>query len=44
VTIRQTGDQPWWAYFSSPSSMAIGPTGILATDGNHFWVGVPTVG
>lgn len=38
VPVKQTGDQ-----LSDDCVMAIGPTGILATDdGSRFWIGVPS--
>jgi hypothetical protein len=42
VTLRQTGDSPWW---DEDLHLVMGPSGILATDGGmRFWVGVPTGG
>jgi hypothetical protein len=41
VTLKQTGDLPWW----DGSQLVLGPTGVLATDdGTRFWIGLPSTG
>jgi hypothetical protein len=46
VTLNQTGDPPSWAQLAATDPpMALGPTGLLATDnGSQLWIGVPTAG
>ncbi len=42
VTLKQTGDLPWWDEYPQ---LALGPSGLLACDGGtRFWIGVPTAG
>ena len=42
VTLRQTGDLPWWDEYLQ---LALGPSGLLACDGGtRFWIGSPTAG
>ena len=42
VTLKQTGDLPWWDEYLQ---LALGPSGLLACDGGtRFWIGVPTAG
>jgi hypothetical protein len=42
VTLKQTGDLPWWDEYLQ---LVMGPSGLLACDGGtRFWIGVPTAG
>ena len=49
VTLRQTGNQPSISFAGSPMSdshglVALGPAGVVVTDGHHLWMGTPSAG
>jgi hypothetical protein len=47
VTLRQSGNQPSISYVGSPMSdgyglVAVGPSGVVVTDGHQLWMGTPS--
>jgi len=49
VTLRQSGNQPSISYMGSPMGdgyglVAVGPSGVVVTDGHQLWMGTPSAG
>jgi hypothetical protein len=47
VTLRQSGNQPSISYMGSPmydgyGLVAVGPSGVVVTDGHQLWMGTPS--
>src|ERR1035437_5682710 len=47
VTLRQSGNQPSISYMGSPMGdgyglVAVGPAGVVVTDGHQLWMGTPS--
>ena len=47
VTLRQSGNQPSISFMGSPMSdshglVAVGPAGVVVTDGHQLWTGTPS--
>ncbi len=44
VTLQQSGDQPSLKLGSADGLVAVGPSGVVATDGHQLWMGTPSAG